>query len=397
MASSRRTLGIWTFVILAAVVGGGVWWWARPGGGGGQEAQASIADSLGLGEIPQAAELAASMRQPVQGAKVVRETLWISVHARATARAYRQTVVRSQVEGLIEDIPVRENVAVAADRPILQIDSTELALDAEQARSALTKAQADYQVLLLGLDSVADPEVRRQRELYARASSGLDGAQVSLHQAELQLSRSTVRAPFEGRVADLLVVPGQYISAGTDLMTIVDLDPIRVEADVLEQNIDLLREGRRATVTFDAFPDEVFTGTIRSINPVVDVEASSARATILVSNPGGRIKPGMKAEASLEAQSFADRILVPKEAVLEKERDRPVVMVYEEEDGKGVARMRYVRTGRSNDSLVEIVPSDDTEMVEPGEIVLVSGHSYLDDGTPVQLEESPASDSGPGA
>ncbi|HZD03856.1 MAG TPA: efflux RND transporter periplasmic adaptor subunit, partial [Longimicrobiales bacterium] len=342
------------------------------------------------------AELAASMRQPVVGAEVVRETLWISVNARATARAFRQTVVRSQVEGLIQEIPIRENVAVAADQPILQIDSTELALDAEQARSALRRAEADYRALVFDLDSIPDPDVREQRRRYARASSGLDGAEVELHQAELQLSRSTVRAPFEGRVADLLVVPGQHVSAGTDLMSVVDLDPIRVEAHVLEADIDLLSEGRRATVTFDAFPEEVFRGTIRSINPVVE-EDGSARVTILVSNPGGRIKPGMKADASLDAQSFADRILVPKEAVLEKERDRPVLMVYQEEDGKGVARLRYVRTGRSNDSLVEIVPSEDAEMVQPGEIVLVSGHNYLDDGTPVQLVESLAGASGPGA
>lgn len=395
MAFSQRTLGLTTVLVIVAAVGGGLWWWLRPAGPGTAQAEPSAADSFGI-DVAQVSDLTAGMAMTVAGSEVVQGTLWITVQPRATARALRRTVVRSQVEGLVQDVPVRENTPVAAGAPILQIDSTELALNLALSRSQLGQARADYQSLLLGLDAEEDPEVRAQIESQAGARSGLDQAEVTFRQDSLQLTRSTVRAPFAGRVADVLVVPGQYISAGTDLMSVVALDPIRVEAEVLEGDIDLLEEGRRATMTFDAFPEVPYEGTIRSINPVVTADGY-ARATILVSNSDGRIKPGMKADVTIEAQSFEDQVMVPLEAVLEKDAGRTVVLVAEEDDeGRTVARMRYVLTGREGDTMVAIVPSDDTEMVQPGETVLVSGHQSLANGTPIRLAEPQATAANPG-
>jgi RND family efflux transporter MFP subunit len=356
----------------------------------------TAADSFGI-SVPQASELVANTPQPAVGAEVIRDTLWIQVHARATAAALGRVVVNSQVEGIIQEIPVRENSRVDSAGVLVRIDPSELELEVEQARATLTQARAEFLAATLGDDSIADPEVREQRALYARAQTGLAGAEVALEQAELRFRRATVRAPFGGRVADLRVVPGQFVSAGTELMTVVDLDPIRIEAEVLEGDFDLLREGHRAVVTIDAFPDEQLSGTVRSINPVLDANGAG-RATILVANPDGRIKPGMGADVWLDAQSFPDRILIPSDAVIERERGRPMVLVFEGEDERGAVASRYVRVGLASASqgLVEVVPSEDTEMVEPGDIVLVAGHRLLDDGTPVSLVESMTDRSAPG-
>jgi len=395
MASSRRTLTLSTVLLLAAVVGGVAWWRVGPTIGGGEAAEMTAADSFGI-SVPQASQLTADAPQPAVGATVVRDTLWIQVHARATAAAFGRVLISSQVEGLIQEIPVRENSAVDSGGILLRIDTSELQLAVEEAEAALVQAQATYQASTLGDESIEDAEVQAQRDQYARASSGLPAADVALHQAQLQLSRATVRAPFGGRIADLRVVPGQYVGAGEELMTIVDLDPIRIEAEVLEGDVDLLREGHRAAVTIDAFPDEELAGTVRSINPLVDPTGAAGRATILVGNPGGRIKPGMKADVWLDAQSFPDRILIPRGAVIERERGRPMVLVFQGEDGVGRVVSRYVRLGRESQTMVEVVASADTEMIEAGEIVLVDGHRLLDDGTPVRLVESMTGGSPPG-
>ena len=171
-------------------------------------------------------------------------------------------------------------------------------------------------------------------------------------------------------------------------MTVVDLDPIKVEVQVLEAEVGYLEEGRRATVRFAAFPGEAFEGRIESINPVVDPEQRTGRVTVLLPNPEGRIKPGMYAEVSLDAQSFADRILVPRTAILERGEGRTMLFVYEGGEDRGLAKWRYVETGRESDRWVEIVPSDEG-MVEPGETVLVDGHHYLAHDTPVRLVENP--------
>jgi RND family efflux transporter MFP subunit len=288
---------------------------------------------------------------------------------------------------------VRENSRVAAGDLVLRIDTTELSLEVQSARSQVQSAEAQYRVLtLFDEEEVTDPAVREVRARNARVESGLAAAEVALRQQQLRLDRATVGAPFEGRIADLQVVAGQYVSPGTELMTIVDLDPIKVEVSVLEAELGYLTEGRRATVTFTAFPGETFMGRIETINPVVDPEERAGRVTVLLANPDGRIKPGMYAEVALDARSFPDRVLVPRSAILERGvgASRTMLYVFQPEDGdQGISEWRYVTTGHESDYLVEIVPSDEG-MVEPGEIVLIDGHHYLAHQTKVNLVENPA-------
>jgi len=151
-----------------------------------------------------------------------------------------------------------------------------------------------------------------------------------------------------------------------------------------------LSEGRQATLVFTAFPGETFTGRIETINPVVDPQTNTARVTVHIPNPDGRIKPGMYAEADLEAQQFADRILVPKTAIRETDDRRYFLFVLE----NGRAKWRYVTLGLENDYYVELRESSETEWVTPGEIVLVDGHQMLPHDAAVELVDDPAAAGG---
>ncbi|MCH8254727.1 MAG: efflux RND transporter periplasmic adaptor subunit, partial [Gemmatimonadetes bacterium] len=218
--------------------------------------------------------------------------------------------------------------------------------------------------------------------------SGLDQAQVALERSQLRLARARVGAPFGGRVADIKVSQGHRVRTGDELMTIVDLDPIKVEVQVLERQVGLLAMGRVAQVTFAAFPGELFLGRIETINPMIESDSRTARVTVRIPNPGGRILPGMYARVSLEARRFANRILVPKDAVLERDR-RTMLFVYEGDERGGLAKWNYVTTGLENDSLVEILEHPDTEMLKPGQIVLVDGHYTLIHDAVVRLSVNP--------
>jgi len=395
MSFSRKTLSILTVLILAGLLGGGVWWRLRPATA---EEEGSSDDGEALaGDLPSVAgqEFSTQIPSPVSGAEVVRDTLWITVTAAGRAEAFRRTALRAEVEGVLQALPARENVAVAGGQAILQIDTARLALSVAEARAQLEGAQLEFERLMLFDERIEDPEVRRQREANARARTGLNSAEVRLRQVRLELERATVRAPFEGRIADLRVVPGQYVTPGTELLTVVDLDPVKVEAEVLEAELGLLREGRRGTVSFAAFPGETFNGRIESINPVVDPQKRTGRVTLLLANPDGRIKPGMYAEVRLDAEAFPDRLLVPRSAVLERGEglQRTMLFVFEGDGEGGLAKWRYVQTGRENDRLIEIVPSEEGT-VEAGEIVLVDGHHYLAHDTRVRLVESVVGEGG---
>jgi membrane fusion protein (multidrug efflux system) len=213
---------------------------------------------------------------------------------------------------------------------------------------------------------------------------------------DLELTR--VRAPFSGRVANLNAVEGAYLGSGQEVMTLVQLDPIRVEVDVLEGQLPLLAPGRKGQIRFTAIPGRSFPATIESINPIVDRTSSSGRVTLTLPNPGGAIFPGMYASATIEAEAFSDRILIPREAVLERGTDRRemVFMFIPRTPGarEGIADWRYVTTGRRNDTHVEILESTDpnSKTPQPGEIVLVDGHHYIAHDVQVRLSDDLAAE-----
>ncbi|HEX5727046.1 MAG TPA: efflux RND transporter periplasmic adaptor subunit [Longimicrobiaceae bacterium] len=313
---------------------------------------------------------------PVQGEPAVQGELVLSVSAAGQAEAWQKAVLAAQVNGRINTLAVRESDGVGVGRLLVGLDPAEYGLAVEEAEAALAEAQGKFRELTLFDDRITDPQVRRERQEAARARSGLDAADVRLRKARLDLARTRMTAPFAGRVATLKVVPGQWVRAGDELMTIVDLDPIRVEVQVLESEVGHLAPGRAARITFAAFPGETFTGQVRTINPVVEAGTRTARVTVLVPNPQGRILPGMYARVSLDARRFADRVLVPRSAILERDR-RTMLFVFEGEGSRGLAKWRYVTTGLQNDRLVEIVANPETETVRPGEVVLTEGHYSL--------------------
>jgi RND family efflux transporter MFP subunit len=279
-------------------------------------------------------------------------------------------------------------VAVRAGQLLMVVDTVDLALDLRDAQAGLAAAEASYREITLFDDRIEDPEVRAERARAARVTSGLDRAQVALERAELQLARARVTAPFGGRVANVLVSQGHRVRVGDELMTIVDIDPIKVEVQVLEADIGKLAAGRVAQVTFAAFTGEQFLGQIETINPMIETNSRTARVTVRIPNPSGRILPGMYASVSLEARRFPDRILVPNSAVLQRDR-RTMLFVYEGDERGGLAKWNYVTTGLENDSLVEIVEDPDTEMLQPGQIVLIDGHYTLIHDAIVRLDENP--------
>ena len=349
---------------------------------------------VGAGDVSAGDAFDTSLPIPVEADLVLRDTLVLSVSAPGQATSFRTVPLRTPVGGVVRAVHVRENSAAGAEQVLLEIDPAEYQLALDEARGNLARAQASYRELLVFDDRIADAEVRAERERNARAKTGLDGAEAAVKRAELNLARTRVRAPFAGRVANIRVVAGQYVNTGEELLTLQQMDPMRVDVQVLESEIGLLAPGRRAALSFAAFPGETpLHGVVETINPVVDQQTRTARVAVAVPNPQGRILPGMYARASLAAQRLPDRVLVPKEAVLERDH-RTMLFVFEGDGATGLAKWRYVTTGLRNETHVEVVENPDTEMVEPGQRVLVDGHFTLTHDARVRITENARADGG---
>ena len=382
----------WLVALVLVGVLGYLAWWRIAGRTAPGDAQP---DSTAAGDAPPVSAsdaFSTDLPIPVEGAQVVRGDLVLEVRASGQAASPRSAVLRAQVAGPVAALPVRENAAVTAGALLLRIDSVEPSLAVQEARAQLERAQQEFRRNTLGDDRITDAQVRAERERAARISAGIDQAEVAVRRAELTLSRTRVGAPFGGRVANIKVVQGQHVGVGDELMTIVSLNPIKVDVQVLESEVGYLSAGGGARIVFAAFPGEVFDGRIATINPMVD-DTRHARVTVTVPNPRGRILPGFFADITLEASRLPNRVMVPRRAILERD-GRPMLFVFDGEGTTGVAEWRYVTPGLGNSTVVEIVAHPETGMVESGEIVLVDGHYTLTHGARIRITENVAAEGG---
>lgn len=388
---NRRHILPLVLVVLAAGLAGGAMWRLRGMGEGEDGAAASAADSMREMVRSQAAAsgFSTGMAVPVEGARIRRDTLFQWVEAEGSAEAHRRTALRAEVVGDVEAVPVREGQRVAPGRLVARLDSGPYALDLRARRAEHEQARAEFRSMLVGeeeLDLTSEERERRRRQ--ARARSGLARAEVELEKARYELEKSRIRAPFAGRIADVAASPGDRLSPGDSVATLLDLSQVEVEVRVLQEQVPHLARGRRARVTFTALPGETFTGRVVTINPVVNRSSGRVRVTVRLDNPEERVLPGMHATVEIAGRRHADRLLVPREALVERDRRSVVFLFAPEGSGAaaGRARWRYVGTGLQSDRFVEIVPPEKGEDVpRAGRIVLVEGHTTLAHDARVRL------------
>lgn len=378
MGFSRRSLTILTAVIVLVGALGGIYVRLRALQAEDDSAVAGP-EGTDLPDGESSGAFTTGVAIPVSGAPVLRDTLVMNISAAGQAQAFGRALLAAEVEGAVTDVFVREGQSVARGEVIARIDPERYAFELEKARARLEQAQASFQELTLFDDEIDDPELRAERQRMARAKSGLGETEVAVREAELNVRRATIRAPFAGWVANLAIVPGERLQARDSIAEVVDISTIRIEVQALETEVPYLEEGREASVTLSAFPDASLAGRVASINPVIDPRTRTSRVTVVVPNDDGAVKPGMYARVSIAARLFPDRVMVPREAILERD-NRTLVFLFEpdEPDGvEGAAKWTYVTTGLESDRFVELVAGRGTTILDPGQIVLTEGHYTL--------------------
>jgi membrane fusion protein, multidrug efflux system len=133
--------------------------------------------------------------------------------------------------------------------------------------------------------------------------------------ADKKLRDTTILAPFGGYVKERNVTVGQYLKVQTPVMTIVNVDPIRVRLKVLEKMAAWVPVGQMISLSVEAYPDRTFSGKIWRINPSVDPQTRTFDAEALIDNHQGVLKPGFFVKASIPSTRIDKVLLVPQKAL----------------------------------------------------------------------------------
>jgi RND family efflux transporter MFP subunit len=349
-------------------------------------------------------------------ATAVEQPITRFIHVSGTLTAQEDADVAAEVAGRVVATPVERGSRVEANADLIRVAAAEAEAQAVEARAnaaqiearlgiaggaafqvdrvpEVANAQAAYDLAKTEFDRVRMLQERQlvsQSEFDQRRSQmdaamrqydvarnaaeqqyqALQAAQARVRLAEKAVADTVVRAPFAGVVAERLVSVGDYVTRGMKVVSIVRVDPLRVELTVPQQYVAAVSAGRSVSLDVDAYPGETFTGQVRFVSPSVKAETRALMVEAVVPNADQRLKPGFFATARIEQASRQRAILVPSSAVRTVSGTPRVFVV----SGDRVEE-RVVATGQTVDGQIEIATG-----VKAGERVAASSVEQLVDG-----------------
>jgi membrane fusion protein, multidrug efflux system len=296
----------------------------------------------------------------------------ISAYVTATANLVAEDEVKvvSETEGKVVELLVEEGDAVARGQRLLQVDRTDAALAVAKAELALRNASLGFE----RSEKMADDELISHQDL-DKARYDRDLARQALDEARHELQKTTVVAPFAGRITVRKVRLGQTVKSGDELLTLADFDPLVARVFLPEREVLDLRVGQAADLGLKAREDVRFRGRIRQISPVVDTASGTVKVTVEALQPPATVRPGAFVSVGIVRETRGHALLIPRPAVVRELRDTYVFVA----DG-AVARKRPVELGLEEGDRLEVRGG-----LSAGDLVVVSGQGALKDGAPIKL------------
>ncbi len=319
--------------------------------------------------------------------------LILRVNTTGQIRSDAAVKLRAEVAGTVADVLVRPGARVTKGQVLVRLDPYPFDLAVREAQATTDQSEQNYFELYLpdSLVTGRSPTAEQRKALMNK--TGLVGARLKLERAKYEQSRAIITSPVDGMVDGIDVAAGERVSGGQQLLTAVDTRNLRIEAQVLEHDLPLIRVGGEAMITSAGAPGRAIRGRIDAVLPMVDSVTRAGRAIVRVTGDGA-LRPGMYADVQLEATRLTNRRLVPARAVIERD-GRPLVFVVKD----GRAQWTYILPGRSNGVDTEVLPDSVTGQipVNAGDQVIVEGHLTLTHDAPVRIaaprEQTPADSS----
>lgn len=252
-----------------------------------------------------------------------------TVTATGTLESVNSVDVGTQVTGIISNLNADYNSVVKKGDLLAEIDKTTLQSELtsanatlESARTSLRYAETNYNrdVKLHDEKLISDYEFDTSKRDYLVAKSAYEKAEADRVRAAKNMSYAEIYAPMDGVVVSREVEVGQTVVASmnvANMFTIADLDNMRVVANVDEADIGSVKEGQNATFTVDAYPNDVFTGTVTQvrISPTTTSNVVTYEVLISADNPEHKLIPGLTANVTINVLEEKGVMMIPVKAL----------------------------------------------------------------------------------
>lgn len=298
----------------------------------------------------------------------------------------KEVAVVPTVPGKVTDFKYEVGDKVSQGAVLFTVDTTDL-------QNNMRSLEASYNVAKLGRDNAKntyennkllyDEEIISKQEFdqikfaYDSAEAQLTSIQVQMDNLKKSISDCSVTSPMTGVIATRGVERGGFASQAAPAYTVMDLSTIKVEVGVSEQVLNTIHVGDKVSVLMTAVSELPLEGTVSTIAPASG-QTGMYTVKVELKNNDGKIKSGMMAEVSFTMESSKDTIVLPRNAVIEKDNE---IYVYVVENG--TAKKVNVELGIEAGDTIEILSG-----LKDGDDVVTKGQTYISDGEEVNVSNA---------
>jgi len=333
------------------------------------------------GMIRQAMAALADPPQTVSTTTAVLSDWQSALTAIGTFRAVNGADLSLQQSGIVDSVHFESGKDVAAGDVLLDLrkedDIAKLqSLQATADGSAITLRRDQGQLKINAVSqATVDSDLVNERNALALVA-----------QQQALLEQKTLKAPFAGRLGVRQVDVGQYLTAGTAIVTLQALDRLFADFTLPQQAIDQVKVGQEVVARIDAFPGHTFKGVVQAFNSKVDQTSRNVQVRAIFDNPDRKLLPGMFARINLNIGHPTSYVTLPQTAIVYNTYgDSVFLAVKGEAAGKQelVARQTFIKTGATRGDQVAVISG-----LDQGVTVVTAGQIKLRNGTLLKVDNS---------
>ncbi|OGT43301.1 MAG: hypothetical protein A3F42_07700 [Gammaproteobacteria bacterium RIFCSPHIGHO2_12_FULL_37_34] len=299
-----------------------------------------------------------------------------------TLQAVNGVDLSTQVPGVVSKIFFESGQMIETGQPIMSMDTSVLAAQLENATSVMNYKKVTFQ----RYESLYKKGVV-SHDQYDSARSDFNQANASVNELKALINQMTIDAPFSGKLGIRQVNLGQYLTPGTVITSLQQVDPIYANFNIPTQNISQITLGQEIEVSVDSYPGKIYTGKITAIDSVINQDTRGINMQGTVSNPQGELTPGMFGEVKVLLPVQKEALVIPQTAVTYTLYGNSVFIIAQQQNKKGkqylAVNQRYITLGQREGTNIIV-----KQGLKEGEMVVTSGQLKLQDGMKVVIDNS---------
>lgn len=291
-----------------------------------------------------------------------------------TVDAIDKAFISPEINGQVTEIMAEEGEQVKQGQLLAKLNTSitentmqEVETQLELARTLFNKQQQLWEKRI-------GSEVQ-----YLQAKNNVESLERKMQTLRAQLDMAYIKSPIDGIVDGIFVEEGELAMPGLQLMQVVNLEKLKVFADVSENYLPVLNPGDSVTLTFPTFPGIKLEKEIDRIGNVINIGNRTFPVELRLENIDGKLKPNILALITFLDYSVEDALVVPS-IIIKEDIQGKYIYVARKIDGKTIAKKVYITTGMSYNDETMVVSG-----LNPGDSVIIEGYSLVTDGTEVNI------------